>query len=181
MTLEERIRRVEERYPKYMTQRQLGEALDLSPSSTYKLLRDGQIPYRKVCIGRRHYHMIHKEDVICYLLNKYVHASDEYRKAGQRCIEMMLWDEPEILTMKDLIRITGLWKNAVQKWIYRGKMPGFYHVHQTKTRKKDLIDFMSSPAYQDSSHANIRARAVTMAVEWYRDVSNQAREGRRHD
>lgn len=47
MTLKERIRRVEERYPEYMTQRQLGEALDLSPSSTHKLLRDGVIPYRK--------------------------------------------------------------------------------------------------------------------------------------
>ena len=177
MTLEERIDIVRRNYPDPMSQQQFGEAVGLRKSSTYKLVRDGVIPYENVSDGLKHYHMIRKEDVIRFLEKKYAHAAVAYISAGRRCVAMMLHDEPEILTMKDVMRITGLWKSAAQKWLTSGKLRGFYYIHSMIIRKEDLIRFMASPEYQDSSHKNIRAQAVTMAVEWYSRVSEQMKGG----
>lgn len=179
MTLEERIAFVSNHYPDTMTQLQFGEAVGLGKSSTYKLLRDGVISYEDKCEGLKHYHMIKKEEAIRYLKVKYAHASEAYREAGRRCIAVMLWDEPEILSMKDVVRITGLWKNAVQKWIRTGKLRGSPYKRKTIIRKVDLIEFMASPEYQDSSHRNIRAEAVTLAVEWYLQTIQKMRKGDR--
>lgn len=179
MTLEERIAYISDNYPDTMTQLQFGEAVGLGKSSTYKLLRDGIIPYEDKCERLKHYHMIRKEEAIRYLKVKYAHASEAYREAGRRCIAIMLRDEPEILSMKDVVRITGLWKNAVQKWIRTGKLRGSPYRHRTIIRKVDLIEFMASPAYQDSSHRNIRAEAVRLAVEWYLQVAEKMRKGDR--
>ena len=177
MTLEERIAKVQDNYPDPMTQQQFGEAVGLGKSSTYKLVRDGVIPYEDVYDRLTHYHMIRRKDAIRFLEKKYAHAAEAHISAGRRCIALMLHDEPEILTMKDVMRITGLWKSAAQKWLTSGKLRGFYYIHSMIIRKEDLIRFMASPEYQDSSHKNIRARAVTMAVEWYSKVSEQMKGG----
>lgn len=180
MTLEERIKNIRDNYPDSMTQLQFGEAVGLSKSSTCKIVREGRIPYEHVCDRLIHYHIFKKEDVISFLKETYPHTSESHIKAGKHCIAMILKDEPDVLTMKDVMRITGLWKSAVQKWVLTGKMRGFDYYNSKIVLKNDLIDFMASPAYQDSSHRNIRAEAVAMAVEWYRNVSNSVKGGMDH-
>ncbi len=177
MTLEERIQNVLDNYPDPMTQAQFADAIGIGKSSAYKLIRDGILPYKDVQEGLLHFHMIHKDDVISYLRNKYAHASEAYVDAGKRCISILLWDEPEILTMKDVIRISGLWKSATQKWIHSGKLQAYHYMHSTIVRKCDLISFMASSSYQDSSHRNIRAQAITMSVEWYKRISDKYTKG----
>ena len=179
MTLEERISHVRDDFPDPMTQTQLCEALGLGRSSVYRLIRRGVIPYEDRRDQLSHYHMIQQKDVIRYLKRRYAHASERYMEAGKRCIAILLRDEPEILAMKDVIRITGIWKSAVQKWIRAGKLRGFAYIHSTIVRKSDLIGFMASPSYQDSSHRNIRTEAVILAVEWYLRVSECYEKGGR--
>ena len=177
MTLEERIRDVREKYPDPMTQAQLGDAIGVGKSTAYKLVRDGIVPYEDLYEWPCHYHMIRHRDVIRYLEKKYAHASQDYIDAGRRCIAMLLWDEPEILTMKDIRRITGIVASATQKWVYSGKLKGFYYMHSIVVKKSDLINFMASPAYQDSNKRNIRTEAVVMAVSWYKSVTEKAAKG----
>ncbi len=177
MTLEERINYVLENYPDPMTQAQLANAIGLGESSTYKLIRDGIIPYYNEIVWPCHYHMIRRKDVIEYLKVRYAHASEGYIEAGRHCIALMLWDAPEILTITDVSRIAGVSKNAAQKWINAKKIRGFYYLHTVIVRKKDLIEFMSTPSYQDSSHKNLYAEAITMFVEWYYKVTEAFRKG----
>ncbi len=171
MTLEEMISNVSKNYPDPMTQAEFGAAVGLGYSSTAKLLKTGVLPFEEVCEQLVHYHMIRKSDVIRYLEDRFAHASQTYIEAGKRCVAMMLWDEPEILSMKDIMRVTGVRKDSAQKWLRSGKLRSFEYFNRTIVRKIDLIEFMASPAYQDSSHKNIRAQAVTLAVEWYAKAS----------
>ena len=177
MTLEERIQNVLDNYPDPMTQAQFAQAIGTGKSTAYKLIRDGIVPYEDVQNRLIHFHMIHQDDVITYLKSRYAHESEAYVDAGKRCISILLWDEPDILTMKDVLRISGLWKSAAQKWISSGKLQAYPYMHGTIIRKCDLISFMASPMYQDSSHKNIRAQAITMSVEWYKQISDRYKEG----
>ena len=171
MTLEERIAVVREYYPDPMTQLQFGEAVGLGKSTIGKLVRAGLVPYENFYECGKHYHMFSRADVIRFLKERYVHAAEDYVNAGKRCIALMLWNEPEILTVQDLMRITGLRKSAVQKWLYGGKLKGYRYVNGIITRKSDLINFLASPEYQDSSHKNIRAEAISLSVEWYQKAT----------
>ena len=171
MTLEERIHLIRNNYPDPMTQAQFGEAVGLSKSSTHKLLHDGIIPYEEYQEQLVHYHMIRMKDVLQYLVKKYQHHSQEYIESGKHCIQMMLWDVPDILSTNDIMHITGLCQNAIQKWYASGKLPYYTYRRIIIVRKSDLIDFLASPIYQDSTHKNIHAEAITKAVEWYQCAS----------
>ena len=172
MTLEERINYVRDNFPDPMTQAQFGEAVGLSKSSTHKLLRDGMIPYEDYQYGLVHYHMIEMKDVLQYLMQKYSHHSHNYVESGRHCISMMLWDVPDILTTNDIMYITGLCRNSIQKWYESCKLPYYTYRRIIVVRKSDLIDFLASPSYQDSTHKNIRTEAITKTVEWYQCASS---------
>lgn len=172
MTLEERIAFIRNNFPDPMNQSQFGQAIGVCKSTAYHLLRDGVVPYYVYQEKSNHYHMIQKNDVIEYLLNNHSHESSAYQNAGKKCISILLSDEPEILFVTDIMRITGLYKSSVQKWFNSGKLTCHKYFQKTIVKKDDLIDFMASSAYQDSSHKNIRSQAISMAVEWYQNVSN---------
>ena len=164
MTLEERIARVQDHYPDPMTQQEFADAVGIGISSAYRLNRKGTVPFEEVREGFCHHYSIRKSDVLSYLQARYAHESVGFREESLCYIREYLESEPEILTVKDVMRIAGVCKSAVNKWITYGKLPGFYYMHGLRVRKDDLIIFMSSPVFLDSSHRNGQAEIIAQNV-----------------
>ena len=167
MTPEERIEYVREYYPDYLTQKEFAEAACIGITTAYRLNRDGIVPYEEIRSGFRHHYRIRKEDVLSYLRKKYAHSTRYHQLASASYLIELLKDEPEIMSMKDVMRITGVSKSGANKWASVGKLPAFYYMHSLRIKKCDLIIFMASPDYQDSSHRNKTAERITKAAVAY--------------
>ena len=63
--------------------------------------------------------------------------------------ESWLADEPDVLTVLEIKRITGYCKSSVQGWIYRGLIIAYQTRRSNKIPKSSLLKFMASDYFRN--------------------------------
>jgi len=151
-----------EKYPKYVTQQQLCAICEISATTAHLLERARAIPYTKCVDGRLHTHSIKLEDALALKYKReYGYRADfTYIIAMTKFYEKQLVKEPDILSVRDVAKITGFLKQSVQRWLLRGYIRGsFKRGRRYCIPKAALIEFLVSPVYngiQDKSETQIQ-------------------------
>ena len=63
--------------------------------------------------------------------------------------ERWLADEPDVLTVLEIKRITGYCKSSVQGWIDRGLITAYQTRRSNKIPKSSLLEFMASDYFRN--------------------------------
>lgn len=63
--------------------------------------------------------------------------------------ESWLADEPDVLTVLEIKRITGYCKSSVQGWIDRGLIIAYQTRRSNKIPKSSLLEFMASDYFRN--------------------------------
>lgn len=140
-------------YPTVLNKEQFREACHISKRTALYLLQSGLVKARNNGKKTRCW-QIRKEDIIAYAEdcekhpfryhppeNWYIYeeqsrncendlrsipAEEEYRSAARIYFQKLLEKEKDILTVPDVIRITGYGYNSVLRWIHKGELKTHY-------------------------------------------------------
>ncbi|MCR5778307.1 MAG: helix-turn-helix domain-containing protein [Lachnospiraceae bacterium] len=168
MTLKERIKKVKDNYPEVMTRQQVADAIGSCLSIVDKLNKSGEIPYTKKVEKRLRYYEIKRSDVIEYLKDRYLHEDKDYTDSTIEFLTKYFENEPDLLGVRDVMRIAGVGKTAATKWINEGRIRGFCIYRYLKVRKADLLAYMASSLYQDIRIKNdVVRKIISLSEEYY--------------
>ncbi|MBQ4416840.1 MAG: helix-turn-helix domain-containing protein, partial [Butyrivibrio sp.] len=82
-------------------------------------------------------------------------VTDIWRQA----LHSYLAPEADVLKLKDVVRISGIGKNSVDRWVKSGRLKAFKCRNVYQVTKEDLIDYLASSYYRF---------AHRKSTEWYR-------------
>ncbi|MBQ6903154.1 MAG: helix-turn-helix domain-containing protein [Lachnospiraceae bacterium] len=156
---EQYFSQIRERYPAYVTQAEFAKIAGICKKTAYKLNRTGKVPYREVRIGFRHHYEIRTEDVISYLASHMPEVDCKVTDIWRQALHDYLAPEADVLKLKDVVRISGIGKNNVDRWVKSGRLKAFKCRNVYQVTKEDLIDYLASPYYRF---------AHRKSTEWYR-------------
>ena len=156
---EQYLKDIRERYPAYVTQAEFARIAGICKKTAYKLNRSGFVPYREVRTGFRHHYEIRTEDVIGYLASHMPEVNSEVTDIWRQALYSYLASETDVLKLKDVVRISGIGKNSVDRWVKSGRLKAFKCRNVYRVTKEDLIEYLSSPYYRF---------ARRKSTEWYR-------------
>ena len=159
-----------EQYPDIMNKEQLYKACHISKRTALYLLQSGLIP--NVYSGKRtRCYRVRKSDVIAFIEdrevnpNKYIVPNNWYGSGKitynirilpgkgitpermRGFYETELKKEPDVLTVADIVRITGYRRTTVAGWVSKGRLQGFLLGNKFRIPKTYLIDFLSGTWY----------------------------------
>ena len=164
------------KYPEIMNKEQLYKVCHISKRTAQYLLQSGLIP--NTYTGKRtRCYQIKKSDVIAFMEdrkvnpNKYIPSaiwnkegklpgaqdirilpSENFTKEWMRGFyETELKKEKDVLTVADVVRITGYRRTTVAGWVSSGKLKGFLIGRNFRIPKTYLIDFLSDGWYNSLS------------------------------
>ena len=160
------------KYPDVMSKEQLYKVCHIAKRTATYLLQSGLIP--NTYTGRRtRCYQIKKKDVIAFLEdrevnpNKYIlpkkfneqnafririlPGEDFSRERLRAFYENELKTERDVLTVADIVRITGYCRTTVSSWVRKEKLNGFLIGRNLRIPKTYLIDFLSDGWYNSLS------------------------------
>ena len=160
MTILEYYPEISDRYPEYITQKQMYEICGVCQSTVYKAEQSGIVPYEKAVNHLLHTHKISLTDALTFKYRReYGYRQDEeYLSYLRRFYNKQLKSYPDVLYVMDIVEITGFVKNSVQRWIARSYIKAFIKCRRSHIPKQSLIDFLISPVYnaiQDKSETQM--------------------------
>ncbi len=150
-----------ERYPEYMTQKEMAAMLTICKSKVYALQRRGQIPfeYGSTAEGRRQ--QIKTTDILRYQYERmcFNEIDSEFTDMLRSYFEKRLKAYPKLLITADIQRFTGYVKTTVNNWIERDLLKALCYQNKrikspqlgkgTLITKEAFIDFLTSPYYRN--------------------------------
>ena len=115
------------KYPAYVTKRELCEICHICPNTAYNLEHQGEIHYP---IEQNHLirsHKIKLTDILDYLYRRACsqEADSTYICAMRTFYEKQLSPYPDLLSVKDIQKITGFSSSAIVRWISTGILKAF--------------------------------------------------------
>ena len=87
-------------------------------------------------------------------LIKILKYSDDADHLASQIVTFLLRDEPDVMRIRDVVKLLSIGKNAIDKWIVLGRLKVIRsrgHIYITKT---DLVDYLSSVYFRGSQHKN---------------------------
>lgn len=150
-----------QRYPEYVTQKEMCAILGICKSTGYALQKRGIIPfqYENTPQGRRQ--KINVADVLSFLSNQEQFNKSEsiFTNSLIQYFTKKLCNYTSILTVSDIIQFTGYAKTTVNNWIsrdilhamqYNGKkVKSFVYSRGSIITKECFIEFVVSPYYRN--------------------------------
>ena len=140
-------------YPEMINTKQMMEVCGYKTMKTiYKILSKGKIEY--IMLGRQY--LIVRDSVFQFLYeSRYLNEGlDEYTKNLKFYYENLFKTEPELLTFKDIRRITGYAKASIQRWIGNNELEAFKIKYAFIIPKECLIVFMISKRFRSITRKN---------------------------
>jgi hypothetical protein len=149
-----------ERYPKYITQKEMAAMLNICTSKAYVLQKHGQIPFEYISTAKGRRQQILTADVLRYLYEQicFIETANEFEGMLRIFFEKRLKSYPQLLRVSDIQRFTGYAKTTINNWFDRDLLKSLCHQNQqikssqsgkaTLIRKGAFIDFLISPYYR---------------------------------
>jgi len=149
-----------DRYPEYVTQKEMCAILGICKSTAYSIQKKGMIPFEYVSTSEGRRQRIKITDILLYQYEKmcFDEIENEYIEGLRRYYQKQLHDFPQLLLVPDIMRFTGYSKSAVNNWILRNelkplsyknkRLQSFHRGKGTLITKDSFLDFLTGPYYR---------------------------------
>lgn len=149
-----------DRYPEYVTQKEMCAILGICKSTAYSIQKKGMIPFEYVSTSEGRRQRIKITDILLYQYEKmcFNEIENEYIEGLRRYYQKQLHDFPQLLLVPDVMRFTGYSKSAVNNWILRNelkplsyknkRLQSFHRGKGTLITKDSFLDFLTGPYYR---------------------------------
>jgi len=149
-----------DRYPEYVTQKEMCAILGICKSTAYSIQKKGMIPFEYVSTSEGRRQRIKITDILLYQYEKmcFDEIENEYIEGLRRYYQKQLHDFPQLLLVPDVMRFTGYSKSAVNNWILRNelkplsyknkRLQSFHRGKGTLITKDSFLDFLTGPYYR---------------------------------
>ena len=149
-----------DRYPEYVTQKEMCAILGICQSTAHSIQKKGIIPFEYVSTSEGRRQRIKITDILLYKYETmcFGEIENEYTESLRRYYQKQLHDFPQLLLVPDVMRFTGYSKSAVYNWIlsnelkplsYKNKrLQSFHRGKGTLITKDSFLDFLTSPYYR---------------------------------
>jgi hypothetical protein len=149
-----------ERYPEYVTQKEMGNILGICISKAYTIQKKGLVPFEYVNTENGRKQQIKTRDILSYkysviLFNK---SESEYVDGLRSYYKGLVQLLPNVLLVSDIMSFTGYSKTTINNWVskdklksltYKGKKIQSFHRGKGSLITKDaLLDFLTSTYYR---------------------------------
>ena len=160
MNFDEYCSSVIDRYPEYVTQKEMCAILGICKSTAYSIQKKGMIPFEYVSTSEGRRQRIKITDILLYQYEKmcFCEIENEYIEGLRRYYQKQLHDFPQLVLVADVMRFTGYSKSAVNNWIlcnelkplsYKNKrLQSFHRGKGTLITKDSFLDFLTDPYYR---------------------------------
>mgnify|MGYP000971004615 CR=1 FL=1 len=160
MNFNEYWRSVIERYPEYVTQKEMCAILGICKSTAYSLQKKGLIPFDYVSTSEGRRQRIKVTDILLYQYKKmsFDELENEYTKDLRCYYQKELRDFPPLLLVADVMRLTGYSQTTVNNWILRNELKplsyknkrirSFHQGRGLLITKESFLDFLTGPYYR---------------------------------
>jgi hypothetical protein len=124
MNFNEYCRSVIDRYPEYVTQKEMCSILGICTSTAYSIQKKGLIPFEYVNTPEGRRQRIKITDILLYQYKKmcFCEWENEFVKNLRNYYQKQLRDFPQLLLVSDIVRFTGYGKTTVNNWILRNEL-----------------------------------------------------------
>ncbi|MGI6777094.1 MAG: hypothetical protein ACOX7R_03410 [Acetivibrionales bacterium] len=124
MNFNEYCRSVIDRYPEYVTQKEMCSILGICTSTAYSIQKKGIIPFEYVNTPEGRRQRIKIADILLYQYQKmcFREIENEYVEGLRLYYQKQLQDYPQLLLVSDVMRFTGYGKTTVNNWILRNEL-----------------------------------------------------------
>jgi len=149
-----------DRYPEYVTQKEMCAILGICKSTAYSIQKKGMIPFEYVSTSEGRRQRIKITDILLYQYEKmcFDEIENEYIEGLRRYYQKQLHDFPQLLLVPDVMRFTGYSKSAVNNWILRNELKPLSYKNKrlqsshrgkgTLITKDSFLDFLTGPYYR---------------------------------
>jgi len=160
MNFNEYCRSVIDRYPEYVTQKEMCSILGICTSTAYSIQKKGLIPFEYVNTPEGRRQRIKITDILLYQYKKvcFSELENEFVKNLRNYYQKQLHDFPQLLLASDIVRFTGYGKTTVNNWILRNELKPLTYKNkriQSLNRGKGslitkdaFLDFLTSTYYR---------------------------------
>lgn len=160
MNYNEYCRLVIDRYPEYVTQKEMCKILGICTSTAYSIQKKGLIPFEYVNTPEGRRQRIKITDILLYQYKKmcFCELENEFVKNLRNYYQKQLRDFPQLLLVSDIVRFTGYGKTTVNNWILRNELKPLTYKNkriQSLNRGKGslitkdaFLDFLTSTYYR---------------------------------
>lgn len=160
MNFDEYCSSVIDRYPEYVTQKEMCAILGICQSTAYSIQKKGIIPFEYVSTSKGRRQKIKIADILLYQYEKmcFCEIENEYIEGLRRYYQKQLHDFPQLLLVPDVMRFTGYSKSTVNNWILRNelkplsyknkRLQSFHRGKGTLITKDSFLDFLTGPYYR---------------------------------
>lgn len=161
MNFIEYYRPIIDRYPDYITQKEMCAILGITPKTARSIQKKGFIPFEYVSTSEGRRQKIKAADVLLYQYKNmcFNDLDNEYNESLRRYFQKQLNGFPELLQVPDVMRFTGYAKTTVNNWIQRNELQSLRYKNKriqsfrrgkgTLVTKEAFLDFLTGPYYRN--------------------------------
>ena len=134
---------------KFLTKAEFCDFCGISKSTGYKLVKNRKVEFVKCCERLLHFYKIPIEEAYHYLQEKELKNKlpGDLQERLKKFYKDKLKLYDDLITLKDIIKITGYSKETIRSWINGGKIYGVIVRRRFCVAKEDLLNFLISPYY----------------------------------
>ncbi len=160
MNFNEYYHSVIDRYPEYVTQKEMCSILGICTSTAYSIQKKGIIPFEYVNTPEGRRQQIKITDILLYQYKKmcFSELENEFIESLRNYYQKQLRDFPQLLPVSDIVRFTGYGKTTVNNWIMRNELKPLTYKNKriqsfnrgkgSLITKDSFLDFLTGTYYR---------------------------------
>lgn len=143
---------VKDRYPEYVTQKEMYAILGICKSTACSIQKKGIIPFEYVNTSEGRRQRIKIIDILRYQYEKncFGEVRSEFIKDLRRYYQKELRDFPQLLLVSDVMKFTGYAKTTVNNWILHNELkPLSYKNKRLQSSRRGKGSFITKESFLD--------------------------------
>ncbi|NLI93734.1 MAG: hypothetical protein GX434_16550 [Peptococcaceae bacterium] len=160
MNFNEYCSSVIDRYPEYVTQKEMCAILGICISTAYSIQKKGMIPFEYVNTSEGRRQRIKITDILLYQYEKmcFAESENEFIEGLRRYYQKQLLDYPQLLLVSDVMRFTGYARTTINNWIQRNELKSLRYKNKriqsfrrgkgSVITKDAFLDFLTGAYYR---------------------------------
>lgn len=154
---------VKDRYPEYVTQKEMYAILGICKSTAYLIQKKGMIPFEFVNTSEGRRQRIKITDILRYQYGKnyFGDLKNEFSKDLRHYYQNELRNFPQLLRVSDIMAFTGYAKTTVNNWIQNNELMPIRYKNKriqsphrgkgTLITKESFLNFLTGPYFRSIS------------------------------
>lgn len=182
MNFDEYCYSIIDRYPEYVTQKEMCAILGICKSTAYSIQKKGIIPFEYVSTSEGRRQRVKITDVLLFQYQKmcFEEIENEYVEGLRRYYQKQLQDYPQLLLVSDIMRFSGYAKTTINNWIQRNELKSLRYKNKriqsfrrgkgSLITKDAFLDFLTGPYYRSISRKSEIHKAQAEQYEQLFDI-----------